>query len=152
MTMRLKRAVAGDQMLVEEFQKTAYARTEAKTGAAAIPLEWDYRAIMHDCEVWLNERDGVLAGVLILRLLDDRLILESIATAPEVSGSGIGADLLAAAFERARVLDRNKIGLITNSRNPAAGWYMKMGFVVHFEEVQDSRTVLHMQAATTGVA
>jgi len=160
----LRRAVSRDRERIERFQKTAYARTEAVIGAPAIPLEWDYAAVLSECEVWLDdgdgrldegdgrldEGDGRLAGVLILLVQEDRLFLKSIATDPDHSGTGGGRRLMEAAFLRARSLGLGKIALVTNSRNPAVGWYRKLGFVVDFEELQSGRMVLHMTAHVTG--
>ncbi|WP_394687932.1 GNAT family N-acetyltransferase [Hoeflea sp.] len=143
----LTRAVAEDRERVELFQKAAYARTEAVIGAQAIPLEWDYGAILQECEVWLYSAGARLEGVLILRLLEKELFLESIATDPNSSGSGLGRMLMDATFERARALQRGRVALMTNSRNPAAGWYKKLGFVVDSEEAQEHRMVLHMSAS-----
>ena len=140
----LRRARPDEQTRVEAFQRAAYARTEAVVGARAIPLEWDYAEILNECEVWLDDADGALAGVLILRLLPDCLFLESIATAPENAGTGHGRMLMDAAHARARELDLPKIKLITNGLNPALHWYMKVGFVVDREEYQASRRVVHM--------
>lgn len=146
----LTRAVPEDRERVEMFQRAAYARVEAVIGVSAIPLEWDYRDIMRDCEVWLYSTGSELEGVVILRLLERELFLESIATDPNSSGSGLGRILMDAVFSRARALGLSKIALITNSRNPAVGWYKKLGFMVDFEEVQKDRMVLHMSINTTG--
>ncbi|WP_420407292.1 GNAT family N-acetyltransferase [Hoeflea sp.] len=146
----LKRAVAADRERVEEFQHAAYARTEAVIDGPAIPLAWDYGEIMRECEVWLDERDGILAGVLILRPREQDLFLESIATNPAKSGLGIGAALMQATLDRARSLGLEAIALITNSRNPAAKWYRNVGFTVDFEEVQENRKVLHMSLKMKG--
>lgn len=148
----LQRAVPGDRERIEGFQRAAYARTEVAIGARAIPLTWDYGTIMRECEVWLDERDGVLAGVLILRARERELFLVSIATSPEMSGSGIGSGLMASVFQRARALGSKRIALITNGRNPALGWYRKLGFAVDHEEVEDGRTVLHMSLKTDGTS
>ena len=143
----LRRAATGERERVEDFQRAAYARTEAAVGARAIPLEWDYGEILRDCEVWLDESGGSLTGVLILRVLDDVLFLESVATAPEASGTGLGRALLEATFERARKLGLKRVGLITNSLNPALSWYKRMGFAIDHEDVQPDRSVIHMSAA-----
>jgi len=145
--MDLRRASANDRLCVEEFQRAAYARTEAIVGARAIPLEWDYGKILEECEVWFDETDGSLKGVLILRVLGKELFLESIATAPESARSGGGRLLLEATFERARQLGLTRIGLITNSLNPALSWYRRKGFVVDLEDVQPGRSVIHMSVA-----
>ncbi|MCZ4291857.1 GNAT family N-acetyltransferase [Hoeflea alexandrii] len=142
--IELQRASAFDRQRIEEFQRAAYARTEAIVGARAIPLEWDYGQVLEECEVWLDESGGSLRGVLILRIRQDDVFLESIATAPEASGSGRARLLMDATFERARELRLNRVGLITNSLNPALAWYKRMGFMVDLEEVQPKRSVIHM--------
>lgn len=143
----LRLASADERERVEEFQRAAYARTEAAVGARAIPLEWDYGKILEECEVWLDEAGGRLTGVLILRVLHDMLFLESIATAPGASGTGHGRVLLEATFERARERGLMRVGLITNSLNPALSWYSRMGFVIDLEDLQSGRTVIHMSSA-----
>lgn len=140
----LKRAKASDRARIEAFQHAAYARTQEVIGAQAIPLAWDYGIIMRDCEVWLDERDGRIAGVLILRSRENELFLESIASDPAIAGAGVGSRLMQATLERAAALGMSRIALITNSRNPAAEWYRKLGFVIDHEEIEDSRIVLHM--------
>lgn len=144
--MDLRRALADDRTRLEAFQHAAYARTEAAVGARAIPLEWDYGEILEKCEVWFDEAGCSLNGVLIFRVLETELFLESIATAPETAGSGRGRLLLEATFERARELGLKRIGLITNSLNPALAWYKRMGFAVELEDVQPDRSVVHMSA------
>jgi len=142
----LRRASSAERARLEDFQRAAYARTEATVGARAIPLEWDYAAILEQCEVWFDESGGVLTGVLILRVLEQELFLESIATAPEAAGSGRGRVLLEATFERARELGKTRVGLITNGLNPALSWYRRMGFSIDREEKQPGRLVIHMSA------
>lgn len=147
MTMGLRRAALEERMRIENFQKAAYRRTEAAIGRRPMPLEWDYGAILRDCEIWLDEANNVLQGVLILKPMEDRLFLTSIATLPEAAGSGRGRALMLAAFERARELGKNRVGLITNSRNPAVPWYKRTGFSVDREDLLPDRSVLHMSAS-----
>jgi len=146
----LQRASVDDRQRIEDFQRAAYARTETIVGARAIPLEWDYGKVLEECEVWLDESDGSLRGVLILRVREVDLFLESIATAPEAAGSGRARLLMEATFERARELGLNRIALITNSLNPALAWYKRMGFSVELEDIQPQRTVIHMSMPVPG--
>ena len=148
--IELQRASASDRQRIEGFQRAAYARTEAIVGARAIPLEWDYGKVLEECEVWLDESGGSLRGVLILRIREEDLFLESIATAPEAAGSGRARLLMEAAFERARELGLNRIALITNSLNPALAWYKRMGFSVELEDIQPQRMVIHMSMPVPG--
>ncbi|MDZ7599970.1 MAG: GNAT family N-acetyltransferase [Hoeflea sp.] len=144
--IHLRRARVDERQLLEGFQRAAYSRTEAAVGARAIPLEWDYGVILNECEVWFDEDAEGLNGVLILRVMSDRLFLESIATAPKAAGSGRGRELLEATFRRARELGFDRVGLITNSLNPALAWYKRVGFAVDHEDVKPGRVVVHMSA------
>jgi ribosomal protein S18 acetylase RimI-like enzyme len=142
--MDLRRASTEDRSRVELFQRAAYARTEAAVGARAIPLEWDYGLIFEQCEVWLDERDGVLAGVLILRVLEDELFSSPSRRHRISREQGCGQQMLEVTFRRAAELGLSRVGLITNSRNPALGWYGRMGFSVIREEVEEERCIVHM--------
>lgn len=148
--INLRRATADERQLLEAFQHAAYSRTEAAVGARAIPLEWDYGAILKECEVWFDEDTDGLKGVLILRVMTDRLFLESIATAPQTGGSGRGRLLLAATFARARELGLDRVDLITNSLNPALAWYKRVGFTIYHEDEKPGRVVVHMSANVPG--
>ncbi|MCY0096634.1 GNAT family N-acetyltransferase [Hoeflea ulvae] len=101
---------------------------------------------MRECEVWLDEHDGALTGVLILRLMEDGLFLESIGTAPQTAGTGRGRLLLEATFARARELGLDRVELITNSLNPALAWYQRQGFTIDHEDIAPDRVVVHMSA------
>jgi ribosomal protein S18 acetylase RimI-like enzyme len=52
--------------------------------------------------------------------------------------------MLEATFRRAAEIGLNRVGLITNSRNPALAWYGRMGFSVIHEEVEENRRIVHM--------
>ena len=150
--MDLRRASSDERQILEEFQRAAYSRTETAVGARAIPLEWDYGTILEECEVWFDENEGSLTGVLILRVMDDQLFLESIATAPQAAGTGRGRLLLDATFDRALVLGLKRVGLITNSLNPALAWYKRMGFTTDHEQVKPGRVVVSLSAPVSGRA
>ncbi|TCD11370.1 GNAT family N-acetyltransferase [Oricola cellulosilytica] len=142
--LRLVRAGSDSRTMVEEFQAKAYRRTREAIGGEPMPLEWDYGDIFAQCEVWLASRSEKLVGVLILRPRPGDLYLESIATAPEAAGTGLGAAMMTAATERARALARPAVRLVTNTRNPAQDWYRRVGFEEEREEVLSDRKALHM--------
>lgn len=142
--LRLVRAGADNRAMVEEFQAAAYRRTREAIGGQPMPLEWDYGEIFVRCEVWLAFRSEKLAGVLILRPRPGDLYLESIATRPEVAGTGLGSAMMAAATERARSLAKPTVRLVTNALNPAQKWYRRIGFRDEREEALSDRKALHM--------
>ena len=52
-----------------------------------------------------------------------------------------------ATFDRARALGLPEIRLMTNARNPALGWYKRLGFVLDREEnMGGDRIAVHMVA------
>lgn len=141
--IRFARVGPESRALVEAIQNEAYARTRATVGAQPIPLEWDYGDVLATCEAWLSPgRDGLL----ILRRRPDDLYVESIATLPAAAGTGLGAAMMRAAFDRARALALPRMRLLTNSRNPALAWYKRLGFVVEREEERGDRTAVHLVA------
>jgi GNAT superfamily N-acetyltransferase len=78
--------------------------------------------IVQDCELWLAEEDGVLAGILVL----DGDMIDQLYVEPERTGRGIGSALLAVA-ERERP---EGLRLWTFQSNAGAQrFYERHGFV-----------------------
>jgi GNAT superfamily N-acetyltransferase len=78
--------------------------------------------IVQDCELWLAEEDGVLAGILVL----DGDMIDHLYVEPERTGRGIGSALLAVA-ERERP---EGLRLWTFQSNAGAQrFYERHGFV-----------------------
>ncbi len=142
----LRRAEVRSGGDIAAFQKRAYERTAHVLGSTPIPLAWDYAAILRECEVWVAGPQSEPDGVLILRRAGD-LVLESIATSPEKSGTGLGRILMDAAFERARALGLPAVRLVTNARNPAVAWYRRLGFRPEREAADGERVIVHMTKA-----
>lgn len=142
--VRLHRVGPEACKLVESLQAQAYAPIREVIGVVPTPLGWDYRVVLGECEAWLAP-DG--NGLLILRRRPDDLYVESIATLPAATGSGLGRAMMEATFRRARALALPKVRLMTNARNPALAWYKRLGFVVEREEDLGDRTAVHLVAA-----
>jgi ribosomal protein S18 acetylase RimI-like enzyme len=108
-------------------------------------MQWDYGAVLRDWEVWLADRDGGLAGALILDLRPDDLYIENLSVAPAAQGTGLGNRLLAAAEQRAGQVGRDTLRLLTNAlmvRN--VDWYARKGFAIERIEEDDGRRITHM--------
>jgi len=141
----LRRAESGDLPRVVALQQAAYAKNRALLGVEPLPLLADYEAIMRDMEVWLSERDGKLAGALILEPRADDLLIWSVATDPGTQGSGLGKALLAAAEARARQLRRTVMRLYTGTvLGHLVAWYGRHGYAVERIEALSDRSITHM--------
>ena len=78
---------------------------------------------------WVAEQDGAVVGFLVLRILADHALVENVAVAPAVRGTGVGAALLDLAEAQARERHRPELRLYTHAlmtRNLA--YYAQRGF------------------------
>ena len=143
--MTLRRAGRRDVGAVVDLQRAAYERNRSILGVEPLPLQVDYADVLAAREVWLEEQDGRLAGVLILEERADHLLIWSVAVAPPMQGTGIGNRLLAQAEARARRLGLSRLRLYTGE--PLAGniaWYERHGFVRERIEALSDRRIVHM--------
>ena len=143
--MTLRRATIADLPAVTALQRAAYAKNRPLLGVEPLPLLADYAQVLADYEVYLSERDGALAGVLILQPRADDLLIWSVATAPEAQGRGIGNKMLAFAETRARALGLTCIRLYTGQ--PLTfniAWYTRHGYVYERTEDMGDRRIVHL--------
>ncbi|MEJ8572876.1 GNAT family N-acetyltransferase [Microbaculum marinum] len=141
----LRRADLADLDAVEALQQAAYAGNGQILGVTPIPLQWDYRAVFADAEVWLLEEGEDLAGVLIVTPHRDHLYVDSIGVAPDRMGKGAGNALLSAAESRARSLELPELRLITGEKLVSnVDWYRRKGFGIAEIEAMPDRRAVHL--------
>jgi len=140
-----KRAMAVDLARVVALQQAAYARNRDLLGVEPLPLMADYGEIFRTMEVWLEERDGQLAGVLILEPHVSHLLIWSIATNPDTQTHGVGKSLLRFAEARAKQLELSTMRLYTGTRlTHLVSWYGRNSYVIERVEEMPDRSVTHM--------
>jgi N-acetylglutamate synthase-like GNAT family acetyltransferase len=143
--LSLRRAGIGDLDAVRALQQAAYARNRALLGCEPLPLLADYVEIFRDYEVWLAEKEGALAGVLILQPRADDLLIWSVGTSPDRQGAGLGKGLLQAAEVRARELGLNVVRLYTGAvLQHLIDWYGRHGYRIERIEQLSDRAITHM--------
>jgi N-acetylglutamate synthase-like GNAT family acetyltransferase len=141
----LRRATQDDLPAVVALQRAAYAKNRTLLGVEPLPLLADYGQIFAEHEVYLAERDGALAGVLILEPRADDLLIWSVATVPAAQGGGVGNRMLAFAEKRARELGRSRIRLYTGqplTQNIA--WYTRHGYTHESTEDMGDRVRVNL--------
>ena len=141
----LRRARADEAEKVAAFQRVAYAKNNEILGVPSVPILADYAQVLADYEVWVADDGDGYAGVLILELQPDDLLIWSIATAASARQRGLGKQMLAASEERARAHGRTRMTLYTGE--PLKGniaWYQRHGYVIQGTEVRPERRIVHM--------
>ncbi len=140
-----RRAVPGDLDAVTALQRAAWSANRSILGVEPIPLRADYARILAQDEVWLAHLGDALAGVLILQVRRDDMLIWSIATSPAVQGRGIGNRLLALAENLARAAGRPVMRLYTGQKlTHNIDWYARHGYEVERLEDLPDRTLVHM--------
>ena len=111
------RLARGDEAaLLAALVETAYARWVPIVGGRPLPMDDDYSARVADGEAWVAERDGSIAGLVVLEESDGFLLLDNVAVAAAHEGTGLGRALIA--FAEAEALRRgySEIRLYTNAK------------------------------------
>jgi ribosomal protein S18 acetylase RimI-like enzyme len=110
----IRRARPADLSDIERIVQEAYAHYVERMGKRPGPMDDDYVARIAEHAVWVLEREGVIAGVLVLLPQPDHLLLDNIAVARRHQGQGIGRRLMAFAAAEARRLGCSEIRLYTH--------------------------------------
>ena len=101
--------------------------------------------------MWLEERDGRLAGVLILEPHANHLLIWSIAADPDAQAYGVGKSLLSFAEARAAQLGLSTMRLYTGTRLAhLVGWYGRNGYVTERIEELPDRSGTHVVKRLAG--
>ena len=143
--LHLRRGGPGDVAALEKLQASAYQRNAVLIGVVPVPLQWNYRAIVAACEVWLLDGTDGPQGALIVSAREADFYIESISVAPAAQGMGRGGVLLGFAEVRARHHYRHILRLMTNERLVHnIDWYKRQGFAIEYVEKLADRNAVHM--------
>jgi len=115
MPTAIRRASAGDVAAAAAITRAAYSTYVERIGREPAPMAADFGALIEAGDVWVaTDRDQVV-GVLVLRLQDAALLLESVAVDPAHQGRGIGRSLIDHAERVARDQGLGAVDLYTNA-------------------------------------
>lgn len=79
----IRPGVQGDASTLLRLARSAYERYVDRIGREPAPMTEDYLSLSSAGEVWVAEHDGVLAGLLVLKLKSDHVLLDNVAVAPD---------------------------------------------------------------------
>ena len=115
----LRQATPDDAPAIAALTDAAYAKYIPLIGRKPQPMTADYRRMAAEHPIWLlylgeepvNEQ---LAGVLVLELEAETVLIYSVAVRPDLQGRGLGHILLEWAEQQARQAGYRKMRLYTN--------------------------------------
>lgn len=112
----IRRARDGEAEAINALVQAAYARWVPIVGARPLPMDDDYAARVAEGQAWVVERDGAIAGLVVLEENDGFLLLDNVAVAAPHEGTGLGRMLIAFAESEAARRGYSEIRLYTNRK------------------------------------
>jgi ribosomal protein S18 acetylase RimI-like enzyme len=126
----LRRAVQADAAAVAELVNAAYGHYVERIGMLPGPMTEDYDEVIRSSQVTVAERDGVIAGVLVLRVTDEGFLIDNVAVHPSSRGRGLGRALLELAEAEARRAGFDSVYLYTHEgMTENLALYARIGYV-----------------------
>jgi ribosomal protein S18 acetylase RimI-like enzyme len=125
----LRPAGAGDREAIESLVRAAYGGYVERIGRRPAPMDADYAALIAAGHVTVLERDGAVAGAIVLVPMEGHLLVENVAVDPAAQRGGLGRRLMAHAEEEARALGLAELRLYTNEKMVEnIAWYPRLGY------------------------
>ena len=110
----LRLAHPGDLPAVEHLVQAAYHHYIARIGREPGPMLDDYAALIAARQVHVAQADGTIQGVVVLIPQPDAMLLDNVAVAPAVKGTGLGRVLMRFAEQAAIAAGYTAITLYTH--------------------------------------
>ncbi|HEX5196604.1 MAG TPA: GNAT family N-acetyltransferase [Gaiellales bacterium] len=115
MPTAIRRAAAGDAAAAAAITSAAYRPYIERIGREPAPMSADFGALIAAGDVWVATDHDRVVGVLVLRVQETALLLESVAVDPAHQGHGIGRSLIDHAERVARDAGLGSVDLYTNA-------------------------------------
>ena len=113
-----------------ELVDAAYGHYVERLGGPPRPMTDDYEEVIRTRQVTVAERDGAVAGVIVLAVTDEGFLIDNVAVHPSHRGSGLGRALLEFAEAEARRARFDSIYLYTHERmTENLALYARIGYV-----------------------
>lgn len=114
--LKLRQATATDLSFVCTATYDAYAPWQSILGGSPLPMDDDYTPRIARHEVWIVERHGEAAGVMVIEPGDGFLTIYSLAVSPAHQSLGIGQWMIQAAEQMGRAAGVPELRLYTSDR------------------------------------
>ena len=134
----IRRAAGRDADTVALITAEAYRHYVPRIGREPAPMLTDYAGAVRAGHAWVAEDDGSAAGIVVVELHPDHLLVENIAVRPAAQGRGVGKLLLARAEELAAELGYDEVRLYTHeTMTENIAYYPRRGYTETHRGGQD---------------
>ena len=128
--IRLRRATQADAPRLREVVRAAYGRYVERVGREPRPMVENYVDVVAAKQVTVAERDGEIAGLVVLDVEDEGFVVDNVAVDPAHQGAGVGRALLEHAEAAARKAGFDSIYLYTHElMTENVALYERIGYV-----------------------
>ncbi len=129
----------------------AYAPWVPVTGARPLPMDDDYAVRCEAGQAFVLERDGALAGLIVLMDFPTHLWIDNVAVEPALKGQGLGRALMDFAEAEARRRNLPELRLLTNARMTTnIALYARLGFAETERREEKGRARVYMAKPLSG--
>jgi ribosomal protein S18 acetylase RimI-like enzyme len=110
------------------------------------PMLDDYAAVVRRARVTVAERDGEIAGLVVLDVDDEGFVVDNVAVAPAHQGRGVGRALLEHAEAAAREAGFESIHLYTHEKmTENQALYARVGYVEYARRQHGSHRLVYLR-------
>jgi N-acetylglutamate synthase-like GNAT family acetyltransferase len=144
----LRPATDADVARLTELVQAAYGHYVERLGGPPRPLVDDYAEVVRTMEVTVAEREGEIAGLIVLAVDEQGLLVDNVAVDPAHQGTGVGRVLLERAEQEARERGLDTVHLYTHglmSENLAL--YARIGYVEYERRPHGDAEIVYLRKA-----
>ena len=106
----------------------------------------DYTEIIGNHHVTVAEGDGIIEGLIVLRITDEGFLIDNVAVRPAMRGTGLGRALLELADAEARQAGFASIYLFTHEKmTENRALYSRIGYVEYDRRSQGDFNLVFMR-------
>ncbi|KEQ02909.1 GNAT family N-acetyltransferase [Pseudorhizobium pelagicum] len=111
---QIRLARDADVSAIKQIVGDAYSHYITRLGREPAPMTEDYAPLVESGNVWLLVVEDEIAGLIVLRIREDHLLLSNVAVATQFQGRGFGRQLLDYAERYAGEQGKDELRLYTN--------------------------------------
>lgn len=128
----------------------AYRPYVARIGRKPGPMNDDYTEVIDTHHVMVAEGDGIIEGLVVLRVTEEGFLIDNVAVRPTMRGTGLGRALLELAEAAARQAGFDSIYLFTHEKmTENQALYSRIGYVEYDRRSQGDFNLVFMRKPLT---